>query len=358
MLIAPVCCSPYAGGAERYLNLLSPRLADHGHSVHLIGSIPGWSETGLASTPVALGPKWDGASTLRYLPRLPFERRAVALVADELQPEVFHMQFKREQIGLTSLLARRAPVVWTEHGVFQHRRSAQWLARAYRHAARHVEAIICVSDVVAADVRQIVGPAIRLEVIPNAIDTSATVPPTPSTKQAARAALGVPAHEKVLAWAAQVHPGKEPLLAAATGRHFPGITLLAGDGPLATQLEARVDGQRVRYLGYQPNPSLLYQAADVFLFTSHGGEGYPTNSLLEAAAHGLPIVANAGAGADSALRGASAIIAPDDPGELANAAARLATRSANEQSRTWACAHDIHPWVAQHATLLRAVLGA
>ena len=235
MLIAPVCCSPYAGGAERYLKLLSPRLADHGHSVHLIGSIPGWSETGLASTPVALGPKWDGVSTLRYLPRLPFERRAVALVADELQPDAFHMQFKREQIGLTSLLARRAPVVWTEHGVFPHRRSAQWLARAYRHAARHVEAIICVSDVVAADVRQIVGPAVRLEVIPNAIDTSATVPPTPSTKQAARAALGVPADEKVLAWAAQVHPGKEPLLAAAAGRHFPGITLLAGDGPLATR---------------------------------------------------------------------------------------------------------------------------
>lgn len=351
MLISPVCQSDGAGGAERYLTLLFPLLVAHGHRAHLIGSVPTWP---LPATPVAFTPKWSRRSMLTSLPHLPAERRAVAAVADELKPSLFHAQFKREQIGLTDLLARRAPVVWTEHGQFPGGRLEKGLAAAYRLASRRVRAIICVSGTVAEQVGGIVGPSVRVEVVPNAIDTTTVHPATSQERAAARAQLNVPADARVVAWVGRLAESKQPVLAAQTGYRLDGVMLMAGSGPLSAEMEALADGVTVRVLGHLADPSVVYRAADVFLFTSNGrGEGYPY-SILEAAAHDLPIVVTAGAGIGRDLRGAAVTVAEDSPPALAEALMAAASSGA---SRAWACEHDLVPWAARHAEIFGSLYG-
>jgi glycosyltransferase involved in cell wall biosynthesis len=357
MHLVPVCHTNASGGAERYLNLLYPRLRALGHDVQLVGSVPGWDDTGLPSTPVSLGPKWGRRTLLTGLPRLPRERRAIEQLVNGMPVDVFHAQFKREQIGLTDLLRRHAPVIWTEHGRFPVGGMGRALAAGYRRAARNVAAIICVSELVAENVRAIVGPEARIEVVLNAIDTVAVQVTTAEERRAARAVLGLPGPEvKVLAWVGRASPGKLPLLAVETGRRFSGVTVIAGDGQLAAELRARADGDRVRYLGFQSDPSRVYRAADALLFTSDGsGEGMPY-TLLEAAAHGLPIVANSGSGLVGLVEAAGGRVVADDPAALA-AAAEAASTDASDRPRAWALANDLDLWARRHADIMRSVTG-
>lgn len=351
MLISPVCHSDGAGGAERYLTLLFPRLVARGHRAHLIGSVPNWP---LPATAVAFSPKWSRRSTLRQLGHVSTERRAVAAVADELGPGLFQAQFKREQIGLTDVLARRAPVVWTEHGQFPGGGLEKALAGAYRLASRRVGAIICVSQTVAEQISGIVGSSVRLEVVSNAVDTTTMHPPTPEERAAARAQLDVPADARVVAWVGRLAQGKQPVLAAQAGSRLDGVMLMAGAGPLSAEMSAHADGVTVRVLGHLADPSVVYRAADVFLFTSDGkGEGFPY-SLLEAAAYDLPIVVNAGAGIDHELRGAAVTVVEDSPQALADALMSAASRG---ESRAWACGHDLVAWAARHDEIFSSLQG-
>lgn len=349
MLISPVCHSDGPGGAERYLSLLFGRLAAHGHDVHLIGDVPGWP---FAETDVAFSPKWSRRTRPRDVIRLPAERRAVARVADALGPGLFHAQFKREQIAFTGLLADRAPVVWTEHGRFPDGRFGQVLAGAYRRAARRVSAIICVSAGVAEQIAAIVGPSVALEVIPNAIDTEAVRPPSADERTSARAALDLPPDATVVAWVGRLAAGKRPDLAVRAGAELDGVLLMAGSGPGLESLAREADAAGVRLLGHLTDPGVVYRAADAFLFTSSGrGEGLPY-SVLEAAAHDLPIVVNAGAGLAEELRGAAVTVVDDSAAALADALAGAASRG---ESRAWAIEHDLVPWAARHAELFASL---
>jgi len=68
---------------------------------------------------------------------------------------------------------------------------------------------------------------------------------------------------------------------------------LAGDGetrPACLALAHRLGlADRVKFLGFHPNPTPLYEAADIVVLASHA-ESLP-NCLIEAQAHGLPVVA-------------------------------------------------------------------
>ncbi len=360
MRSAVVCQSPVPGGAERYLKQLYPRLQGLGHRSYLIGHVPGWAdEVGLPVVPARFGPKWGGRRTLKLITRLPMEQSEVyrLIRRDGADADIFHVQFKREQIGLTRVLDSVGPVIWTEHGRFTPGIEGRLLATGYRAAAQRVGAIICVSELVATDVRRIVGDRVRIEVIPNAVDSSKILPPTEEERVRARRLFGIPEREVVMAWVGQIHPGKLPLMAARVGQAFGGITLMAGKGSGEASLREATDGTRVRFLGYQKDPASVYCAADVFLFTSKGSnEGYPTYSILEASAHGLPIVANIGSGIGNLLEGAGALIGGDDPAELAALAMTAASdRRRSDLARSWSVAHDIEKWALAHDRVMREV---
>jgi glycosyltransferase involved in cell wall biosynthesis len=81
---------------------------------------------------------------------------------------------------------------------------------------------------------------------------------------------------------------------------------------------------RVRFLGFRPDPERFYRAADVFVLPSE----YESFGLapLEAAASGLPLVVTAVNGTDGLLEGDCAGTAvPRDPGAVSEALARLAS---------------------------------
>jgi glycosyltransferase involved in cell wall biosynthesis len=342
MHIVPVCNSVVRGGAEIYLQRLYPRLQARGQEITLLGEVPAWP---LASRRVDLGPKWGKKTIAQGLVRLRHERRNVDLAAFDVGADIFHAQFKREQIGLTETLARHAPVVWTEHGVLPAGVWGAGLRAAYRAASTDVRGIFCVSEAVAQDVSSVVGDRTDIWIVENAVDTKLFRPPTPDERASARAALGV-RDEPVLLWAGRLAPSKLPLLAVDVGRQFDGTMLLVGEGPMREDLPHDANG--VRILGFRENLVPMYHAADAFLFTSDGtGEAMRPYSVIEASACGLPVLANTSCGLE-ALVDEMGLVLAEGAEALAATARHLTNTSRSPQGRDWAMRNDIELWADTH----------
>ena len=114
---------------------------------------------------------------------------------------------------------------------------------------------------------------------------------------AARAALGIPEHEFVVAWVGRFDPVKRLDLVVRCAEIMtavPSRFLLVGDGPYRGTLEAALRlsnaARIVHLLGWRDDVPAILSAADAFLFPSLT-EGMP-NAVLEAMAGGLAIVAS------------------------------------------------------------------
>lgn len=357
-----VAHSSVPGGAEAYLVRLYSSLAAGTAAPTLLGSIPLWEQAGLRQVTLELGPKWGGRTVLSGVARLPRERAQVLQGMAERPVDFFHMQFKREQIGFTEILSKKAPVIWTEHGQFLKGPKGALLGLAYRAAARKAEVIICVSQEVAESTRRVVGKGPRIEVIENSVDTNLMRPPTPTERLAAREALGVAGRAPVLLWIGRLHQTKRADFAIELAKSWHGHTLIAGDGPLRTSLErAAEDIPGAKVLGHVEDPSLVYAAADVMAFTSTGAsEGYPTTTMVESAAHGVPIVTDRRSGASRIVLAAGGDIVVD--GSDAASWVEALSSSLNSESRSrvrrWALSHDIDYWKRRHMEVFDSVLAA
>jgi glycosyltransferase involved in cell wall biosynthesis len=113
-----------------------------------------------------------------------------------------------------------------------------------------------------------------------------------------RASLGLSASVPLAVWTGRLDPVKrvEDLIRAAASivqQSVPLQVLIVGDGPQRDRLEwlAGQEGvaDHVHFAGRRPDVPRLLRTADLFVFPSRT-EGLP-NSLLEAMAAGLPIVA-------------------------------------------------------------------
>lgn len=102
---------------------------------------------------------------------------------------------------------------------------------------------------------------------------------------------------------------------------------IAGAGPLEAELRALAESlgvaERVRFLGWRTDAAALYRAADVCVFPSR----YEPlgNVVIQAWAHGLPVVAAASQGPSALIRdGENGRLVPvDDPVALAEAVREL-----------------------------------
>lgn len=361
MRIACVVNSHVAGGAENYLRLLyDSRSLPVDTTVQLFGHIPHWGDTGHGAVPVDLGPKWGRRTLAKGVLRARGERIAVEKAVAAYRADVFHLQFKREQIAFTKSLARTAPVVWTEHGVGTPQMRAV-LGVAYKRAARHVAAIVCVSDDVAEHVRGLVGESTQILTIENAIDTSQYRPTDDAIRRAARSQFGLKEDALVAAWVGRVDPDKRPMLALDIAQGWHGHLLIAGTGSEADAVRTRAKTMNnVQFLGYR-DPDSVYRAADVFIMTTHGSsEGLPNNTLLESAARGVPTVgAPVGAVADVVRRAGGRSPVADTPEAWRRAIeALIADAGARSRAIAWARDHDIVPWRQQHFDTFRRVISA
>ncbi|MFN3511505.1 MAG: glycosyltransferase [Phenylobacterium sp.] len=165
-------------------------------------------------------------------------------------------------------------------------------------------------------------PAGRVRCIPN----FAAAPP--EVAPADRAALDTPADAPLLLALGRLHEVKAHDVALAALAQVPEAYLwIAGAGPLEAKLKALaaalgVDA-RVRFLGWRNDPSALYRAADVCVFPSR----YEPlgNVVIQAWAHGLPVVAAASQGPAALIRdGEDGLLVPvDDADALAASVRRL-----------------------------------
>lgn len=166
-------------------------------------------------------------------------------------------------------------------------------------------------------------PAARVAYLPNFVDADQAAP-------ADRAALGTPADAPLALALGRLHPNKGfDVLLEALAR-APRLHLwIAGEGPEEGALRARatalgLDG-RVRFLGWRRDVAALLAACDMLACPSrHEPLG---NVVIEAWAHGRPVVAAASQGPRQLVRdGETGLLVPvEDADALARAMAALAS---------------------------------
>lgn len=359
LTVTTVVASGTAGGGERYLVVLGSRMQHLGHRLRLVGHVPGWYEAGLPGLRVDVGPKWSTRRVGSTVMRMGTERSrlvaAAAAISGDVATDVFHAQYKREQLLCSGLLADSAPVVWTEHGMLPAVPGAGAVLTWYRRAAiRSVHSIICVSTAVRDDVHRLLGgKGPILHVVENGVDCSRFTPATPDQKVRARHRFGVPEQQLTMVVACRLDRTKRVDLALATASELPNaVVLVAGTGSEIGRLQS-IAPPNVRFVGFQEDPLDVYRAADVHLFTSSGaGEGLPL-SLLESAACGVPSVIAVDAGLPwDVIEGAGAA-APATSRDFARAVDLVCTQARATSVRTWAELHDLPAWTNRHVDVFR-----
>jgi glycosyltransferase involved in cell wall biosynthesis len=165
-------------------------------------------------------------------------------------------------------------------------------------------------------------PAGRVRCIPN----FAAAPPDGGPLD--RATLDTPEGVPLLLAMGRLHEAKAHDVSLQALVEIPDAYLwIAGVGPLEVKLKAMAEALgvagRVRFLGWRTDPSALYRAADVCVFPSR----YEPlgNVVIQAWAHGLPVVAAASQGPGALIEdGRDGVLVPvDDPAALAAGVRRL-----------------------------------
>jgi glycosyltransferase involved in cell wall biosynthesis len=322
---------PVLGGAQRQVRQLAPLLADRGVRVHVITRrVPG--TPGLAQEP--------GATVERLHVPAPGPAASAAFVAGAsrrlvaLRPDVIHA-FDLLSPSLAALLASSvtgAPVVAkvlsTGSGGdldrLRSKRSGRIRARliAGRFAAWHA-----VSADVEVELRQLGADPGAIARIANGVDCLHFRPLGVVEKLAARRRLGLAPDEFVTLYCGRLAPVKRLELLVAAVRHAPGVLVLVGEGPQEPLLRRQANeagvASRVRFLPAVDDPAAIYGVADAYVSTS-ATEGM-SNSVLEAMASGLPILATRASGmAELLAGGAGLLLERAGPVELGTQLRRLA----------------------------------
>jgi glycosyltransferase involved in cell wall biosynthesis len=221
---------------------------------------------------------------------------------------------------------RRRPAVVGTHGLHLLRRASGPAGAAVRARMRGVlgaaRAVVCTSQA-EFDELAALDPDAPLRLIANA---TPLVPADPAARNAARTALGIEAGRVAVLFLGQLEERKRPLDAVAAAERAaaggaPLVLLVAGEGPLSAAVAERA-GPAVRPLGFRSDPDALLAAADLLVLPSER-EGLPL-SVLEAMAHGRPVVVSDGPGNPDAAGEAGVVVPVGDVDALAAAMARLA----------------------------------
>ncbi|MFN8060129.1 MAG: glycosyltransferase [Vicinamibacterales bacterium] len=230
---------------------------------------------------------------------------------------------------LAARLARVAVVVHGEHGTLQD----AWRQRVVqRWCWSRVDRLLAVSGSLADRMASGIGvPRDRIFVIRNGVELDRF---SARTREDGRTALGLAADEYVIGTVGRLVPVKdqENLLRAfaeVARRVASARLVVVGDGPLRADLEgqARALGlnERVQWLGSRLDVELLLKGFDVFVLSSKS-EGM-SNTMLEAMASGVPVVAtDVGGARELVVPGETGVLVPAcDAGALAEPLTALAS---------------------------------
>ena len=299
------------GGPSIQATRLSSALDVHGFSTTLIHGRLGDGEGDMS---YLIGP---GAHTYLDSLRRPLspmaDLRALLRIYRELKvarPMIVHTHMaKAGMLGrvaaawynLTRGGAPRAKVIHTYHGHVLEGYFSPLVTGLFitleRMLARVSDVIIAISPAIERELRDgfRIGRAAQYRVVPLGFDLGEFAAIDDDARADARKRLEVATNAEVVSTVGRLTAIKQHRLfldaVAAASRTRPRLlALVAGDGELRDELEAyaRTLGinDRVRFLGWRRDLSVIYGATDVFMLTSRN-EGTPV-ALIEAMASGVP----------------------------------------------------------------------
>ncbi|MDQ2946852.1 MAG: glycosyltransferase [Acidobacteriota bacterium] len=326
MTVVLVTTNLARGGAEIQVTQLAGSLHRRGWNVTVISLLPlGELADELAALEIpvfSLGMR-AGKADVRAVVRL-------IRILNKVKPQIVHAHmFHANLLARCVRLICPIPVVLSSiHSMAESSRKSRsvrgrdWV---YRITDWLSDVTVCVSREVAE--RHGAAHAIsakRLRVIPNAVDTD-RFKPNGAERAAMRNKLGVREGFTWLAVGRLIWKKDYATMLEASAKRRAGVLLIAGEGPLETELRARaIDlGIDVRFLGLRQDIPDLMNACDGLLLSSVV-EGLPV-VLLEAAASGLPSIATAVGGVCDAVvdRRTGYVVPPSNPTALAEAMTEL-----------------------------------
>ena len=278
-------------GAEKQLTLLATRLPHPEFSVHvavLTRSGPYQAELSSAGIPVTVIDKRFKCDPLAWW--------KLRRLLSDWKPDVLHTWlFAANSYGRLAAGARPAfPVVVSERCVDSWKSGWQlWLDR---HLAGRTTRLVGNSQSVADFYRDLGAPAEKLAVVRNGIDVPEI---SANARHDLRRELGIPEESHVVGFVGRLARQKRVKdliwafeLIRVLQREV--VFVIVGDGPERSGLERFSDnlgiGPRVRFLGHRDDAQRLLPALDLFWLASDF-EGL-SNSIMEAMAAGLPVVAS------------------------------------------------------------------
>jgi sugar transferase (PEP-CTERM/EpsH1 system associated) len=225
-------------------------------------------------------------------------------------------------------LAGVPAIVHGEHGTLQ---LSPRQVTAQRWGWNRADHVLSVSSRLAERMAEAVGvPLDRVHVIRNGVNLARF---SGRRSAEARRALGASVATTVVIGAAgrlvdvKDHATFVEAIAALKARRHDVVGVIAGDGPLKADLEARITRAGleggVRLLGHRGDIEQVFEGLDIFVQSSKS-EGM-SNTILEAMASGLPVVATHVGGADEmVVAGETGILVPPSNADrLADALERL-----------------------------------
>ncbi|MBC8050994.1 MAG: glycosyltransferase [Chitinophagales bacterium] len=196
------------------------------------------------------------------------------------------------------------------------------LGNYYKMSAfKHCDHLIGITPGIVDYIKKAGWPADRVTFIPNFVPAFEATP-TP------RATLNTPEDAPLIVWLGRMAQDKGPDIVVNAMKEVPGAYVwMAGDGAFekeVKELAGRLDLlDRVRFLGWRDDIHSLLEAADIYVcasrFEAHG------NIVLEAWAHGLPIVSARSPGPEHLIAHGETglLVANDNPADMAQALNQL-----------------------------------
>ena len=320
------------GGATIHVRDLARAMLERGHRVLvLVGGVgPVTDQLADAGVPFR---------ALKFLrrPVQPLrEWRALAeliSVLRQMRPDLVSAHTAKAGFIARAACARLGiPSIYTPHGwVIDDRISVGWgsvFSTAERLASRWTRAIICVCEYERQlAIRKRVGAERKLFLVHNGVRDVAAGLRADTGRGAVRicsvARLDSPKDHSTL------------LRALAELRSESWELDLVGEGPLERALRKQAAelgiGERVHFLGYQPNPAGTLATAQIFVLASRS-EAFP-RSILEAMRAGIPVVAaDVGGVSEAVIPGVNGLLVPpQNPQALSSAIGRLLASAAYRQ---------------------------
>ena len=277
----------------------------------LVAALPGAGIEPVVACGVDDLAAWPGAAEVRRIGPASRARRLAWEQYGPLRtaPELLH------STHYTMPALRRGPTVVTIHDLTfftrpegHDRAKVLLFSRAIRWAAAHADALVCVSEFTAAELRRVVRVRAPIVVAPHGVDLTQFRPaPEAADRDAAvRARLGVP--NRYVLHLGTIEPRKkvDDLVAATAGL---GVALVLG-GRSWPGCEPR-SAPHVHRLGFVADEDvapLMRGAAVVAYPSAEEGFGLP---VIEALACGVPVVTRAGTAMAEAAGGAASLIGLD-----------------------------------------------